>query len=241
MPAEPLNGIRYPLQSDGPLGGLQIGYSVTDMAPLLTGRYPTEAARDTAVNAWVAAGGVLKNGHSCWIDNIGCYTDRFSGTWFRRYPGGPRGLLCKPVKISNNTGGGTKFAAPAGTGGTGYFEMGRTPDLYVDANRSVELQANVDWINGGAVAGVGVRWERVQVAGGSNNGATTEEGFFIGGSTPDSIVPICHRFVDTSIIASGTYRWILAAKTTVASNTAGIGENAWAFMTATDLGPIPGI
>jgi len=152
---------------------------------------------------------------------------------------GPRGLLCRPVKISNGTGGGVKYAAPAGAPGTGYYEMGRTPDLRVSAGRAVELIANVDWINGGGLAGAGVRWERVQVSGGTNNGATAEEGFFLGGGTVDSVLPVTHRFVDTAVTVDGVYRWVLAAKTTVAGNTIGIGENAWAYLTASDVGVIP--
>jgi hypothetical protein len=81
---EPLTNARIPEQSDGPLGGLQIGYAVKDLAKFTIPRYATSAARDTAFAAWVTQGGVMTSGlYSDVNGNIEVYR---SGTWQRVNP-----------------------------------------------------------------------------------------------------------------------------------------------------------
>lgn len=78
---EPLTGARIPEQSDGPLGGLQTGNAVKDLASFSVPRFATLSERDAKYAAFVVAGGVIKNGMICWADTPGCFYDRIGGVW----------------------------------------------------------------------------------------------------------------------------------------------------------------
>lgn len=101
MLTEPLTGARYPAQSDGPLGGLQIGYAVTDLADNTIPRYATSGARDAAYNTWTAAGNTMTAGMFC---TVAGRLQRYNGTGWETVPG--------------HRGAGTAFPADAVPGDT---------------------------------------------------------------------------------------------------------------------------
>lgn len=77
---EPLTGARIPTQSDGPLGGLQIANAVTDIADNTIPFFTTTSARDTAYNAWVTAGGTMRNSLVCAVGDL-LYKYRVGTGW----------------------------------------------------------------------------------------------------------------------------------------------------------------
>lgn len=89
---EPLTGATVYNNNDQALGGQQIGDVVGDLTPFVIPRFTTIAARDSAYASYVAGGGVIKNGMTCWSDAPGTYYDRIAGAWVPR-----------PVQIYNTT------------------------------------------------------------------------------------------------------------------------------------------
>lgn len=231
MTATPINGLPSPDDNSPNDPPIHFGALTAVLDSRLNARFATEAARDQAITDPV-------NGMVAWIDNLGAWTERAGSAWLRRYPSNAYGALCRPVKLSKEAGQGIKYAAP--TGG-GYFEMGRTPGIAVPANRTVRVEAPVSWTNGGSLTGVGVRFERYRTDATGFDIWTAEQTFFIGGPDPVNSVVDVHHWFNDEIAVAGVYSWRLAAKTTTAGNTAGIAENAWAWLTATAMGPIPGI
>lgn len=77
---EPLTGARVPEQSDGPLGGLQAGNAVKDLADNTIPRFASGSARNTAYAAWVTAGGTMVAGLHC---TVAGQLMRYDGTAWR--------------------------------------------------------------------------------------------------------------------------------------------------------------
>ena len=80
MQTEPRTGARKPEQSDGPLGGVQIGNAVGDLAPFVAPYYATTAARDAAHADYVTNGGTLTDGMLARVNGIGLMEYQ-SGSW----------------------------------------------------------------------------------------------------------------------------------------------------------------
>lgn len=76
---EPLTGARLPFDSDAPLGGTQISRAITDLASFTNPRFDSSAARDAAYSAFVARGGVMKDGMQCAVGSV--QYARAGGTW----------------------------------------------------------------------------------------------------------------------------------------------------------------
>lgn len=180
-------------------------------------------------------------GQELWVSSTDV-TFRHNGTDWINGSSRPLGLLCRPVQISNASGGIARPAAPAQAEGDPivFYEMGRTPDLYIPANRSIELLADVQWANGGALAALGVRWNRVHLSGGTNNFQSGEGVVRIGGANvADRDLRVVHHFTD-QITVAGTYVWVLEAKTDVPlTNTAQIPAGSFSWLQASDVGAIP--
>lgn len=81
---EPLTGATIYQQTDTASTGQHLGDVVTDLAPYTVPRFATTSARDTAFSAFVAAGGTIANGMTCWCDSPGSYYERQSGAWVPR-------------------------------------------------------------------------------------------------------------------------------------------------------------
>lgn len=84
MALAPLTGARYPTQDDGALGGLQIGYAVTDLEDNTIPRFGTSGERDTAYANWVAGGGTMAAGMHC---TVGGRLQRHDGAVWAYVPG----------------------------------------------------------------------------------------------------------------------------------------------------------
>jgi hypothetical protein len=77
---EPRTGARKPEMTDGPLGGVQIGNAVGDLAPFVAPYYNTTADRDSAHVDWVTEGHVLTDGLLARVNGIGLM-EYVGGTW----------------------------------------------------------------------------------------------------------------------------------------------------------------
>ena len=80
MQNEPRTGARKPEMTDGPLGGVQIGNAVSDLAPFVIPYYPTTADRDSAHVDFVTDGGVMTDGMPCRVGGIGIM-EWLNGEW----------------------------------------------------------------------------------------------------------------------------------------------------------------
>lgn len=80
MQNEPRTGARKPEQTDGPLGGVQIGNAVADLAPHVAPYYDTTADRDSAHVDYVTEGHTLTDGMPARVNNIGLM-QYVNGTW----------------------------------------------------------------------------------------------------------------------------------------------------------------
>lgn len=81
---DPLIGATVYNNSDPALGGQQIGDVVSDIVPFVNFRFTSTSTRDSALAAFVAAGGVIEDGMTCWCDSPGSYYDRQFGAWVPR-------------------------------------------------------------------------------------------------------------------------------------------------------------
>jgi len=84
MPTTPLTASRIPDLSYSPDVPADITRGISDLEDNTTPNFTTTGARDTAYGNWVAAGGVMRNGLSCWCDSPGAYFDRIGGVWEQR-------------------------------------------------------------------------------------------------------------------------------------------------------------
>lgn len=84
MQTDPLTGSRYPSGNDAANIAQYFQNAVTDLADNTIPRFATTTARDTAYAAYVAAGGSMANGMTCWCDSPGAFYDRLDGAWVKR-------------------------------------------------------------------------------------------------------------------------------------------------------------
>lgn len=93
MKTEPLTGARYPESTDQVQPYQHIQNAVFDLSDnVIGGPFATTAARDTAYNAWVAAGNTLHDGMICYVTGFGYY-ERVNNAWIAGSPHRARGLV----------------------------------------------------------------------------------------------------------------------------------------------------
>jgi len=93
---EPLTKARLMQDSDAPLAGTGISNLGSDLASFTLPRFASATARDTAYNAWVAAGRTMVDGLRCVV--AGYEMVRLGGAW--RYAGG---VVTVPNRAARDT------------------------------------------------------------------------------------------------------------------------------------------
>ena len=81
---DPLIGVTIYDNNDPALGGQQLGVVASGIRSFTIPRFTSTSTRDSQFATWVAAGGVIKDGMTCWCDTPGSYYDRQSGVWVPR-------------------------------------------------------------------------------------------------------------------------------------------------------------
>jgi hypothetical protein len=82
LPTDPLTASRYPAASAAPNVAQDIQNAVMDLSDnTIAGPFATDAARDAAYTAWVAAGGVMRNGLMCYVTAGDQFYKRAAGAW----------------------------------------------------------------------------------------------------------------------------------------------------------------
>lgn len=82
MPTDPLTASRYPAATNSPNVPQDIQNAVFDLSDNTTPFFTSTTARDTAYTAWVAQGGVMRDGLFCYVNAVGRMV-YVSGAWER--------------------------------------------------------------------------------------------------------------------------------------------------------------
>lgn len=80
MPTDPLTGSRIPASTNVPNVPQDINNAVFDLSDNTIPFFTSTTARNTAYSAWVAAGGVMRNGLYCHVNSVGLQVYEAS-TW----------------------------------------------------------------------------------------------------------------------------------------------------------------
>lgn len=105
MPNEPLTGARYPAASAAPNVPQDIQNAVMDLADNTIPTFVTSTARDAAYQAWVAAGGAMRDGLRCYVSTDAQFQNYEDGSWRMEKYAGAISLPGTPI-INTSTSGG---------------------------------------------------------------------------------------------------------------------------------------
>jgi hypothetical protein len=132
----PRTGYRKPEQSDGPLGGVQIGNLASDVEPDTAPYFATTAARDAAHADFVTAGGVMRDGLLARVNGIGLM-QYVGGSWYTVATTADIAALAfpGPLKETHGTGQYDHTGTTEVQVGGGTNEIGTITGLALKSNR----------------------------------------------------------------------------------------------------------